>query len=532
MSSENDIPRDASAAVRELEGRLQRTRCELLELRRIKRWGRLAPELAEPRPDVRIARLQAPAPGQVVACHAEFTAGITAWRTSRPMRLWPVVLENIDLLWKAPASLAGLEARLAPVFLRLVLATHAPAPAFAKLEGFDDLTIWFDPNNRRADLVFDALALHRTGAFGIDADGVALPVGLEFAGLADDEVLFHLPGLPPAAGLLTEWALFPAKFAGFKITGLGRLAAAADRRIDLIVPLGDAAHLVESARACDFATDHVPVVNLVRREISPFSWTALDPEAVIAHPTMQIHSIESVRELSPRNEPQPREIGKSGLDGVRWESWGVPRPRRDRDVVLTRRDPAEGPDSPAARLVCVRALASDGAAAALVPSGAALTADEGPVRGTLVGGPSGPHVPCLSGDPPPLNVQPGSLWTETLRARCYFDSEVPLAIADVEAARRRLVARALAAVNLIETRTVSLKLALRQGEPAGPCVGTKHILALDETAFPGGFARFVLMLDRYLGAMTRSGEFTRLVFKTSGGLVYRCPPRLGIRTDL
>jgi type VI secretion system protein ImpG len=230
------------------------------------------------------------------------------FRTTAPVTLWPIEIEDVRLsglpLPKLPVQLR----REAAGTLRITLRTTEAARTFEDL-GIDRLRLHLGGNRQTALALYELLGAHVVAvAFADSASDerpvVCPPSAVEPAGFAPDEALLPWQARGFAGfRLLSEYFAFPDKFLFVDIAGMrGKCLAGARQRMEIFVYLDRIpAQLERSVGPASFAPGCVPLINLFPQRCEPvdLDWTRTEyrVHADMRRPkSLEVWSVESVRE--------------------------------------------------------------------------------------------------------------------------------------------------------------------------------------------------------------------------------------------
>jgi len=300
------------------------------------------------------------------------------YRTTAPVTLWPVEVENVRLTGLPIVAPANPAAAGAVAALRITLKCMMPDMTFAQL-GVDRLRFFLQgPSNQTLPL-YELLGGHVLSvAFAdsaTDANPVIVPAqAVQPAGFADDEAL-----LPWSARgfsgfrLLTEYFTFPEKFLFVEIGGIDKKTlASGGNRLEIFLYLDRAVtELERTIGQQSLALGCVPLVNLFHRRCEPISVTHTDTEYRIVPDARrpryaEVWSVDRVRETLPdgssrpwrpfhrltESDPDPDLPGGFYHATRRTASPGVP----GTEVFLAPHDPGFDPAAPANATLSVDAL--------------------------------------------------------------------------------------------------------------------------------------------------------------------------------
>ncbi|MBY0431435.1 MAG: type VI secretion system baseplate subunit TssF, partial [Rhodospirillales bacterium] len=499
----------------------------------------LYPHLTAPVPSMAIADFQAD-PKQaraladyIVPAGTELLAsagnGLTCrFRTSMPVTLWPVEVEDATLLPPGACDTAADDPRVAAVLrIRLCCLGNRSFKDFSP----GSLRFHINADPATASSLYELLFASVLGitvrpenpdapATRLRADAIH-PVG--FA--ADEALLPHPPQAHQGYRLLSEYFLFPQKFLFFDVVqprGLG-----GGKRADLLILLTRRPNLALPIDAGTFRMACTPVVNLFRKTSEPIriDHTKLDyrlvPDSLWERAT-EVHSILKVSATSAFEDEsgviQPlfsfthadHEHGRTAF----WTARREPASRADlggSDLFLSFVDLAFQPTRPATQVVFAHTLCTNRDIAQHIAPGSALEIERDvPVE----------HITCLTRpSPQQAALMPGpTLWRLvsqlSLNHLSLADGEDGLTalkeILRLHAGGRDTAERQIAGlVGLSAQRVVR-----HVGRDAwrGFCRGLEVTLAIDEDNLAGSSPYLLsAVLSRFLGLYAAVNSFTQLV---------------------
>ncbi len=239
------------------------------------------------------------------------------YRTTAPVTLWPIEVENIRLSGLPIVAPANPAATGAVAALRITLKCAMPEMTFAQL-GVDRLRFFLQgPSNQTLPL-YELLGGHVLSvAFAdsaTDANPVIVPAtSVQPAGFADDEALLPWSARGFAGfRLLTEYFAFPEKFLFIDIANIDRKTMiAAGNRLEIFIYLDRAvSELERTVGQPSMALGCVPIVNLFSRRCEPIAVTHMQTEYRIVPDARRPHfaevwRIDRVRETRPDGSTRP-----------------------------------------------------------------------------------------------------------------------------------------------------------------------------------------------------------------------------------
>jgi type VI secretion system protein ImpG len=464
------------------------------------------------------------------------------------------------------------------------VATKTPQAWFAGCRT-QDLTVHFVGPEADADALYEQVFGHRTAAYLRFPDEFGDPVLLrldpgqiEQIGLGEGESL--LPGdhrIFRGFELLRDYFIFPRKFLGFRITGLGRvMPRVRSRELDLVLCFDEVSgRLPAAVTPSMFALYAAPAVNLFEKTTDRIPIRSFQHEYQVVPDRSRYLDFEPHRILdvgahfaggqekvpvSPLYSATPDGGSlRSGLfygirrmprrRTARERTFGSPSDYTGTDMFLSLLEPVRAPDMPPVAELSVRALCSNRHLTEHLPvgeSGADFTIlDNTALRVSCAAGPTPPRGPMvgqrssrseaestgsvtwrlvnmLSLNHLGLVRRGGGRDGNALRETLSFFAD--LADATVE--------RRIRGVRAVDSRPVTRRVRHRAG--AGIARGTEISVTLDEKAFEGSGAFLIgAILDRFFAEYASMNHFTQTVIRsTDRGLVMRWPPRPGLRSAL
>jgi type VI secretion system protein ImpG len=348
--------------------------------------GLLYPHYLAPVPSCMVARLDCSADLQLPDTRPVGTEFDTEpvrgealrYRTTAPVTLWPIEVENIRLTGLPIVAPANPAASGAVAALRITLKCAVPEMTFGQLE-VDRLRFFLQgPSNQTLPL-YELLGGHVVSvAFAdsaTDANPVIVPASsVQPAGFGDDEALLPWSARGFAGfRLLTEYFAFPEKFLFIDIANIDRKTMiAAGNRLEIFIYLDRAvSELERTVGQPSMALGCVPIINLFSRRCEPIAVTHMQTEYRIVpdarRPNFaEVWSIERVRETRPdgstrpwrpfhrltESDPDPDAPGGFYHPTRRTAAPGVP----GTEVFLTPHDPGFDPTVPGDATLSVDAL--------------------------------------------------------------------------------------------------------------------------------------------------------------------------------
>jgi type VI secretion system protein ImpG len=243
------------------------------------------------------------------------------FRTTAPVRLWPIEIETVRLAGLPLPSLPVRLANGAAGVLRITLRCTEASATFERL-GLDRLRLHLRGGRQVSQGLYELLCSHVVAvAFAdnaADPNPVVRPASaVQPAGFAPEEALLPWPAQGFAGfRLLAEYFAFPEKFLFVDIAGidgktLAGAGAGAGNRLELFLYLDQVPSELERAvDAGAFALGCVPLVNLFPQRCEPIDldWTRgeyrVDPD--LRRPaSSEVWSVERVRETRPDGSQRP-----------------------------------------------------------------------------------------------------------------------------------------------------------------------------------------------------------------------------------
>lgn len=348
--------------------------------------GLLYPHYLAPVPSAMVAQL-ACRPDLQTPAHLPAGLGIDTepvhgetlrFRSTAPVTLWPVEVENVRLSGLPIVAPANLTAAGAAGVLRITLKCAAPEVTFTQL-GIDRLRFFLRGPVNQTLALYELLCAHAISLGYADSATDPAPVivpgtAIEPVGFSAAEAL--LPWSARAFSgfrLLTEYFAFPEKFLFLDFTRIDtKTLLAAGNRLEIFIYLDrTATELERSIGQQALALGCTPLINLFPQRCEPVAVSHTDTEYRIVPDARrpraaEIWSIERVRETRPdgsfrpwrpfyrltESDPDARVPGGFYHFARRAAAPGVP----GTEVFLAPHDPDFDPDRPADTVLSVDAL--------------------------------------------------------------------------------------------------------------------------------------------------------------------------------
>jgi type VI secretion system protein ImpG len=239
------------------------------------------------------------------------------YRTTAPVTLWPVEVENVRLSGLPIVAPANPSAAGASGVLRITLKCASPEVTFTQL-GVDRLRFFLRGPTNQALALYELLGAHAISIAyannAVDPAPVVVPgSAIVPAGFSPDEAL-----LPWSARgfsgfrLLTEYFAFPEKFLFLDITRMDtKTLVSAGNRLEIFVYLDRSLpELERTVGQASLALGCTPIVNLFPQRCEPVTLSHQDTEyRVVADArrprAAEIWSVERVRETLPDGSFRP-----------------------------------------------------------------------------------------------------------------------------------------------------------------------------------------------------------------------------------
>jgi type VI secretion system protein ImpG len=300
------------------------------------------------------------------------------YRTTAPVTLWPIDVENVRLSGQPIVAPANPFAAGATGVLRITLKCASPEATFAQL-GVDRLRFFLRGPTNQALALYELLGAHAISVAyadnAVDPAPVIVPgSAIEPVGFSPDEAL-----LPWSARgfsgfrLLTEYFAFPEKFLFFDLARIdAKTMVSGGNRLEVFVYLDRSlAELERTVGQQSLALGCTPVVNLFPQRCEPVTLSHQSTEYRIVPDARrpraaEIWSVTRVRETLPdgsfrpwrpfhrltEGDPEPGVPGGFYHVARRPGAPGVP----GTEVFLAPHDPDFDPDKPAEAVLSVDAL--------------------------------------------------------------------------------------------------------------------------------------------------------------------------------
>jgi type VI secretion system protein ImpG len=300
------------------------------------------------------------------------------FRTTAPVTLWPVEVENVRLSGLPLVAPANPTAPGATGVLRITLKCASPEVTFTQL-GIDRLRFFLRGPTNQALALYELLGAHAISIAyadnAVDPAPVIVPArAIEPAGFSPDEAL-----LPWSARgfsgfrLLTEYFAFPDKFLFLDITGMDtKTLVSAGNRLEIFVYLDRSLpELERTVGQSSLALGCTPVVNLFPQRCEPVTLSHQETEYRVVPDARrpraaEIWSVDRVRETLPDGSFRPwRPLHRltegdpeAGIPGGfyhlarRPAAPGVP----GTEVFVAPHDPDFDPDRPSEAVLSIDAL--------------------------------------------------------------------------------------------------------------------------------------------------------------------------------
>jgi type VI secretion system protein ImpG len=239
------------------------------------------------------------------------------YRTSWPITLWPIVIENVRLSGLPLAAPANPLATGAVSVLRITLKCRSADVDFARL-GIDRLRFFIRGAHNVALPLYELLCAHAVAVSYADAPNDTAPVvlpgtAIEPVGFGAEEALLPWPARSFAGfRLLTEYFAFPEKFRFVDFIQLdSKTLLSGGQRIEIFVYLDRALPELERSITADtLALGCSPMINLFPQRCEPIPLTHTDTEYRVVPDArrpaaMEVWQIERVRETRPDGSTRP-----------------------------------------------------------------------------------------------------------------------------------------------------------------------------------------------------------------------------------
>lgn len=482
------------------------------------------------------------------------------FRTSYPVTLWPIEIENVQLSGLPLAAPNNPLASGAMSVLRISLACGRPGATFTEL-GVDRLRVFLRGPGIVPLRLYELLCAHAISVAladsAVDPAPVILgPETIEPVGFAASEALLPWPARSFSGfRLLTEYFAFPEKYLFLEFTGLdAKTLLAAGNRLEVFVYLNRA--VPELERAIDQSSlvlGCTPIVNLFEQACEPIALnhTELDHRIVpdARRPAaLEVWSVDRVREIRPDGTHRPwrpfyrlaehdRAAGASSgyYNTVRRDSG----PLGGSEVYLTPYDPEFDAHAPADAVLSVDAMCLNRDLPGELPFGGGH-----PALRLVEGSTAIAQVRCLTAPTRTLRVPIREKGFWRLVSHLSL-SHLSVVGGDDGAAALREILRLYDLRNLPETRAA---IAALLGVTAAPgtarvpgsqlgafCRGLDVTLEFDPQAWQNsGLYLLCAVLDRFLALHATVNSFvrTRVVVRGRPARVAQWPARAGARVLL
>ncbi|MEJ0018314.1 MAG: type VI secretion system baseplate subunit TssF [Acetobacteraceae bacterium] len=300
------------------------------------------------------------------------------YRTTAPVTLWPVQVENVRLTGLPIVAPPNPAAAGAAGVLRITLKCAAPEVTFTQL-GVDRLRFFLRGPTNQALALYELLGVHAISVAyagnAVDPSPVIVPpAAIEPVGFAPEEALLPWSARGFAGfRLLTEYFAFPEKFLFFDITRLDtKTLVSAGNRLEIFIYLDRSLpELERTIGQHSLALGCTPLINLYPQRCEPVALTHQDTEYRIVPDARrpraaEVWSVERVRETLAdgsfrpwrpfhrltESDPMPGVPGGFYHVARRAAAPGVP----GTEVFLAPHDPDFDPDKPADAVLSVDAL--------------------------------------------------------------------------------------------------------------------------------------------------------------------------------
>ncbi|HEX4173680.1 MAG TPA: type VI secretion system baseplate subunit TssF [Acetobacteraceae bacterium] len=300
------------------------------------------------------------------------------YRTTAPVMLWPVEVENVRLSGPPIVAPANPFAAGAAGVLRITLKCVSPEVTFTQL-GIERLRFFLRGPTNQALALYELLGAHAISiAFAdnaVDPSPAIVPASaIEPVGFSPDEALLPWSARGFAGfRLLTEYFAFPDKFLFFDITRMdSKTLLSAGNRLEIFIYLDRSLpELERTVGRASLALGCTPVANLFPQRCEPIMLSHQDTEYRVVPDARrpraaEVWSVERVRETQPDGSFRPwrpfhrlvegdPEAGRAGgfyHVARRPATPGVP----GTEVFVAPHDPAFDPTKPADAVLSIDAL--------------------------------------------------------------------------------------------------------------------------------------------------------------------------------
>ena len=300
------------------------------------------------------------------------------YRTTAPLSLWPIEVENVRLSGLPIVAPANPAAAGSVALLRITLKCALPETTFTQL-GVDCLRFFLRGPTNQALSLYEQLGAHAVSIAYADSAVDPAPVivpgnAIQPAGFAPEEAV-----LPWSARgfsgfrLLTEYFAFPEKFLFLDFTRMdAKTLISGGNRLEIFVYLDRALpELERTVSAQSLALGCAPLVNLFPQRCEPITLTHMDTEYRVVPDARrpraaEVWSVERVRETRRDGSSRPwrpfhRLSDKDAEPGVRGGFYQVARREAAHgvsgtEVFLAPYDPDFDPDNPVESVLSIDAL--------------------------------------------------------------------------------------------------------------------------------------------------------------------------------
>jgi type VI secretion system protein ImpG len=363
------------------------------------------PYVSRPLPSMTIVQFEADAtqgsvaegytvPRETPLQHVTSNGTTIRWRTSADVTLWPIELQDAQILNAEEAQAATGEPTLQAA-LRLSLRCTG-LHTFGALP-VRRLRVRLAGSPVTAAALYDLLCAHAAGAY-LQTPGEAprrLAGRPEPVGFDDTQALLPLEdGVHPACRLLVEYFAFPEKFAFFDLPFVP--AADAGNQLDLLIGFTAAPGGRLTLHAHDFALGSTPAINLFARTSEPLRPDGTQREMRVspdAHreASSEIYAVRTVRSVQGRDVVEvPPYYGVQHGKGATlyWHArrvTGMHPSRPGSDIMLTFVDTRFDPVTPSTRTLTAGLLCTNRHLAQALEPGAPLSFEApGPVASVRI----------------------------------------------------------------------------------------------------------------------------------------------------
>jgi type VI secretion system protein ImpG len=239
------------------------------------------------------------------------------FRTTWPLTLWPIEIENVRLTGLPLTAPANPLAAGAVSVLRITLKCRSGEANFAQV-GLDRLRFFLRSASNVALPLYELLCTHVLSVAYADGPADPAPVVLpanviEPVGFAPEEALLPWPARSFAGfRLLSEYFAFPEKFLFLDFTRLdGKTLLSSSGRMEIFVYLDRALPELERTVGVDaLALGCTPIVNLFQQRCEPIQLNHTDVEYRVVPDArrpaaMEVWQVERVRETRPDGSSRP-----------------------------------------------------------------------------------------------------------------------------------------------------------------------------------------------------------------------------------